>query len=65
MNRSKVSAKTILVNTVGPPLGKVGIVSDSVKEANINQAIALLRDPVCCTPKYVCIVFVPHDITKE
>jgi type I restriction enzyme S subunit len=53
MNRSKVSGKTILVNIVGPPLGKVGIIPNDINEANINQAIVALRDPICCIPEYV------------
>src|SRR5215216_710309 len=53
MKRSQVSGKSILVNIVGPPLGKVGLISDDIKEANINQAIVALRDPTSVTPEFV------------
>jgi type I restriction enzyme S subunit len=43
LNRSKVVSGDVLMNIVGPPLGKVSIVPDTIKEANINQAIARFR----------------------
>jgi type I restriction enzyme S subunit len=53
MKRSMVSGKAILVNIVGPPLGKVGLIREDVKEANINQAIVALRDSTSCINEYV------------
>ncbi|PGH54275.1 hypothetical protein CRT60_31225 [Azospirillum palustre] len=44
--RSKVLPGDVLMNIVGPPLGKVSIVPDSFPEWNINQAIAVFR----CVP---------------
>jgi len=41
--RSKVYPDDVLMNIVGPPLGKVSIVSDIHKEWNVNQAIAVYR----------------------
>jgi len=41
--RSKVYPGDVLMNIVGPPLGKVSIVSDIYNEWNINQAIAIYR----------------------
>ncbi|QPK62883.1 restriction endonuclease subunit S [Methylomonas sp. LL1] len=41
--RSKVYPSDVLMNIVGPPLGKVSIVPDSYPEWNINQAIAIFR----------------------
>lgn len=41
--RSKVYPGDVLMNIVGPPLGKVSIVPDTYKEWNINQAIARYR----------------------
>jgi len=45
--RSVVYPGDILINIVGPPLGKVSLVPDSYPEWNINQAVAVfrLRDP--------------------
>ena len=41
--RSKVYPNDVLMNIVGPPLGKVSVVPDLYPEWNINQAIAIFR----------------------
>lgn len=41
--RSKVFPGDILMNLVGPPMGKVSLVPDAHSEWNINQAIAIFR----------------------
>jgi type I restriction enzyme, S subunit len=41
--RSKVYPGDVLINIVGPPLGKVSIVPDTSPEWNMNQAIAVFR----------------------
>lgn len=41
--RSKVFVGDILMNIVGPPLGKVSLVSDMFEEWNTNQAVAIYR----------------------
>lgn len=41
--RSKVLPGDVLMNIVGPPMGKVSIVPDKYPEWNINQAIARFR----------------------
>ena len=43
LKRSKVFPGDVLMNIVGPPLGKVSIVPNSFSEWNINQAIAVFR----------------------
>lgn len=43
LNRSKVLSGDVLMNIVGPPLGKISLVSDKFKEWNINQAIVRYR----------------------
>lgn len=43
LTRSKVYPNDVLMNIVGPPLGKVSIVPDTYSEWNINQAIAIFR----------------------
>ena len=43
LNRSKVYAGDILMNIVGPPLGKVSLIPDDYKEWNVNQAVAIFR----------------------
>ncbi|CAM8642561.1 HsdS Restriction endonuclease S subunits [Candidatus Methylacidiphilaceae bacterium] len=41
--RSVVYPKDVLMNIVGPPLGKVAIVPEEYAECNINQALAVFR----------------------
>lgn len=41
--RSKCQPGDVLTNIVGPPLGKLGLVTDEIGEINVNQAIALFR----------------------
>lgn len=41
--RSRCLPGDVLTNIVGPPLGKVGIISEQTGEVNINQAIAVFR----------------------
>jgi type I restriction enzyme S subunit len=43
LNRSRVYPGDVLMNIVGPPLGKVSIVPDIYPEWNINQAVAIFR----------------------
>ncbi len=42
-SRSIIYPGDVLMNIVGPPLGKVGILPTEIKEANINQAIVFMR----------------------
>jgi type I restriction enzyme S subunit len=41
--RSRVFPGDVLMNIVGPPLGKVSMVPETFPECNINQAIAIFR----------------------
>jgi type I restriction enzyme, S subunit len=43
LRKSQTIPGDVLMNIVGPPLGKVGIVPDTFAEWNINQAITLFR----------------------
>ena len=43
LSRSKVYPNDILMNIVGPPLGKVSVVPKDYPEWNINQAIVIFR----------------------
>jgi len=43
LGRSKVYAGDILMNIVGPPLGKVSLIPDDYEEWNANQAVAIFR----------------------
>lgn len=41
--RSKVFPGDVLMNLVGPPMGKISLVPDTYPEWNINQAISIFR----------------------
>lgn len=43
LSRSRCFPGDVLTNIVGPPLGKLGLVTVETGEVNINQAIALFR----------------------
>lgn len=43
LSRSKVFSGDILMNIVGPPLGKVSLITDEYEELNANQAVAIFR----------------------
>jgi len=47
-SRSKISTNDVLVNVVGPPVGKIGLVTSEMNDYNINQGLVLLR----CVPSY-------------
>jgi type I restriction enzyme S subunit len=50
--RSRVFPNDVLMNIVGPPLGKVSIVPPEYPEWNINQAIAIFRPMPSFAVKY-------------
>ncbi len=57
---SKCFAGDVLMNIVGPPLGKVSIVPNYIKECNINQAI------ICFRPKeYLDSRFLAYSLLKK
>ena len=52
LRRSRVLPGDVLMNIVGPPLGKVAVVPPDFPESNINQAIAVFR-PVRVEPEFL------------
>lgn len=54
--RSRIFPDDVLMNIVGPPLGKVGIVKGEYEELNINQAIALFRPLPNVYPPYLAVI---------
>ncbi len=43
LQRSRTEIGDLLMNIVGPPLGKMAIIPDSLPESNFNQAAVLIR----------------------
>ena len=61
--RSQVVPGDVLMNIVGPPLGKVALVPDGFPEGNINQAIVRYR---CRTPELaIWLQFYLRSITAQ
>lgn len=62
LKRSICYPGDVLINIVGPPLGKVSVVSDQYPEWNINQAIVLFRPNKKVSSKYLSY-FLQNSVT--
>lgn len=60
--RSKVYPNDVLMNIVGPPLGKFALVNDDFTEWNINQAIAIFRAKDMIKPKFLLHALLQPDV---
>ena len=60
--RSRVYPGDVLMNIVGPPLGKVSIVPDTYPEWNINQAVAIFRPMPSHDRKFLSICLLEEHI---
>jgi len=60
--RSKVIPGDVLMNIVGPPLGKVSIVPDTYSEWNINQAIAVFRPMLSYNRRFLTVSLLADHI---
>jgi len=62
--RSKVYPNDVLMNIVGPPLGKFSLVNSDFPEWNINQAIAIFRAKEKVLPKFLLHALMQPDVLK-
>lgn len=62
--RSKVYPNDVLMNIVGPPLGKFALVTNEFSEWNINQAIAIFRVKEKVNPKYLLFALMQPEVLK-
>ncbi|TXK20953.1 hypothetical protein FVR03_23865 [Pontibacter qinzhouensis] len=62
LKRSICYPGDVLINIVGPPLGKVSVVSNEYPEWNINQAIVLFRPNEKVSSKYLSY-FMQNSVT--
>ena len=62
--RSKVVPNDVLMNIVGPPLGKFSLVTDEFPEWNINQAIAIFRAKDRVLPRYLLAALMQPDVLR-
>ncbi|MEH6858776.1 restriction endonuclease subunit S [Priestia megaterium] len=65
LKRSRVYPNDVLMNIVGPPLGKVAIVPTDYPEWNINQALAIFRPVKYVMPQYLYLVLVEGKLIKD
>ena len=63
--KSRVLPGDVLMNIVGPPLGKVAVVPDDHDEWNINQAIALFRASDRITSKWIYCLLCEGTAIRE
>jgi len=58
LKRCRVYPNDVIINIVGPPLGKVALMPDYFKEWNINQAIVVFRPlKEVLMPRYLYYIF--------
>jgi type I restriction enzyme S subunit len=62
LSRSRVFPGDVLMNIVGPPLGKVSIVPPSYPEWNVNQAIAIFRPMSNYSRNFLCLCLLSEPI---
>ena len=62
--RSKVVPNDVLMNIVGPPLGKFSLITDEFPEWNINQAIAIFRAKDRVLPRYLLAALMQPDVVR-
>lgn len=60
--RSKVRPGDVLMNIVGPPLGKVSVVPDDHAEWNTNQAVVLFRPSCEIKSQYLAAALLCEDV---
>lgn len=64
LSRSKVYPNDVLMNIVGPPLGKFSVVTNEYPEWNVNQAIAIFRAKDKITPQYLMSALMQPDVLR-
>jgi type I restriction enzyme, S subunit len=62
--RSRVLPNDVLMNIVGPPLGKIAIVPATYPEWNMNQAIVLFRASSVVLPRYLAICLMSDEVLR-
>lgn len=64
LKRSKVYPNDVLMNIVGPPLGKFALVTKQYKEWNVNQAIAIFRSKSRILPEFLLYSLMQPAVLK-
>ena len=64
LGRSRVLPNDVLMNIVGPPLGKVSLVPDTYPEWNMNQAIVLFRTSRVVLSRYLALCLLSGEVLR-
>lgn len=64
LKRSQVKPNDVLLNLVGASIGRTGIVPQNIKNANINQAVALIRTNKFLIPSYLMYLLLSPQLQK-
>lgn len=62
--RSKVYPNDVLMNIVGPPLGKFAIIPKNYPELNINQAMAIFRAKEQVVPRFLLAALMQPEVLR-
>jgi type I restriction enzyme S subunit len=62
--RSRAVPDDVLMNIVGPPLGKVALVPNTHPEWNMNQAVVLFRSGTAIYPKFLQYCLMSHVVSN-
>jgi type I restriction enzyme S subunit len=65
MGRSKLAPGNLIMNIVGPPLGKIALIPDDYSEYNCNQAIVVFRPIVMALNKYLYVYLLAGTFLNE
>lgn len=65
LKRSIVYPGDVIMNIVGPPLGKVAVVDDLYPEWNINQALAVFRPMAGILNQYIYYALSTHSVLSS
>lgn len=64
LSRSKVYPNDVLMNIVGPPLGKFSLIPENYETLNINQAIAIFRAKEKILPRFLLAALMQPEVLK-
>ena len=65
LGRSKIYPGDVVMNIVGPPLGKVAIIPDQFSEWNMNQALSVFRVKSGALNKYIYYMLLSESVLKS
>ncbi|MGA9934839.1 MAG: restriction endonuclease subunit S, partial [Nitrososphaeraceae archaeon] len=65
LKRSQLKPNDVLINLVGASIGRSATVPDFIENANINQAVALIRVQENVNPKYLMYLLISPKMQKR